>query len=135
MLVKALDIPREEELTLTGYEDETPQWLKPYLAAAVRSGLTAGLPQQEVFGADTPITGAEAAVMLQNALDLKVPVPEETEVAGEGSGTLPVWAEASLKALSQEGFTLDANAALTRGQASLVLYQAVQMKNTSVFAS
>ena len=42
MLVKALDIPREEELTLTGYEDETPLWLKPYLAAAVRSGLTAG---------------------------------------------------------------------------------------------
>ena len=72
--------------------------------------------------------------MLQNALDLKVPVPEEAEVAGEESGTLPVWAEASLKALSQEGFTLDANAALTRGQASLVLYQAVQMKNTSVFA-
>ena len=134
MLVKALDIPQEEELTLTGYDDETPQWLKPYLAAAVRSGLTAGLPEQEVFDADTPITGAEAAVMLQNALDLKVPVPEETEAAGEESSTLPVWAEASLKALSHEGFTLDAAAALTRGQASMVLYQAVQMKNTSVFA-
>ena len=134
MLVKALDIPQEEELTLTGYEDETPQWLKPYLAAAVRSGLTAGLPEQEAFGADTPITGAEAAVMLQNALDLKVPVPEETEAAGEETSTLPVWAAASLKALSEEGFTLDATAALTRGQASMVLYRAVQMKNTSVFA-
>ena len=135
MLVKALDIPREEELTLTGYEDETPQWLKPYLAAAVRSGLTAGLPEQEAFGADTPITGAEAAVMLQNALDLKVPMPEETEAAGEETASLPVWAEASLSALAQEGLALDATAVLTRGQASMVLYQAVQMKNTSVFAS
>ena len=134
MLVKALDMEAEDATLLNAYEDEIPRWLQPYLAAAVRSGLTAGLPEQDAFGADTSITGAEAAVMLQNALDLKVPAPAETEAAAEEEGTLPVWAESSLKALSQEGFDLDANAVLTRGDASMVLYQAVQRKNTSVFA-
>ena len=69
MLVKALDIPVDEEVTRTGYTDEVPQWLKPYLAAAVRSGLTDGLENQQVFGADTPITAAEADVLLKNALN------------------------------------------------------------------
>ena len=69
MLVKALDIPVDEEVTQTGYTDEVPQWLKPYLAAAVRSGLTDGLENQQVFGADTPITAAEADVLLKNALN------------------------------------------------------------------
>lgn len=69
MLVKALDIPTDAEITYTGYTDEIPQWLQPYLAAAMRSGLTAGLPDQKVFGAQQPITGEEAVVMLQNALE------------------------------------------------------------------
>lgn len=66
MLVKTLDIPREEEISCPGYE-EAPSWLKPYLAAAIRSGLTAGV---ETIRADAAITGAEAAVMLENALDV-----------------------------------------------------------------
>lgn len=69
MLVKALDIPVDEELTQTGYTDDTPEWLQPYLAAAVRSGLTDGLENQQVFGQDTPITAAEADVLLKNALN------------------------------------------------------------------
>ena len=52
MLVKTLDIPVDEGLVYTGYTDEVPQWLQPYLAAAVRSGLTAGLEHPEVFGAE-----------------------------------------------------------------------------------
>ena len=69
MLVKALDIPVDEELTQTGYTDHTPKWLQPYLAAAVRSGLTEGLENQQVFEPDSPITAAEADVMLKNALN------------------------------------------------------------------
>ena len=71
MLVKTLDIPVEEGLVYTGYTDEVPQWLQPYLAAAVRSGLTAGLEHPEVFDAGAIITTAEAAVMVANGLDLK----------------------------------------------------------------
>jgi len=132
MLVKALDIPAEEDTALTGYADEIPVWLQPYLAAAVRSGLTAGLPEQEVFGADTPITGAEAAVMLQNALDLTVSRQEDAETAAES--TLPVWAETAMNALSDSGMTLEAEAVLTRGETARILYQAVKMNSKSVFA-
>ena len=132
MLVKALDIPAEEDTALTGYTDEIPVWLQPYLAAAVRSGLTAGLPEQEVFCADTPITGAEVAVMLQNALDLAVSRTEDTETAAES--TLPVWADSALTTLSDNGFDLDAETVLTRGEAAQILYQAVKLNSKSVFA-
>ena len=99
MLVKALEIPTEETLAVTGYTDETPVWLQPYLTAAVRSGLTAGLPSQETFGADIPITRAEAHTMLCNALDesLQTGAPE----AEDGP--------------------------LTRAEASLLLYQAAKL--------
>lgn len=114
MLVKTLELPKEE-VTLTGYTDDIPQWLLPYVAAAVRSGLTAGLPDQETFGAEKPITGAEAAVMVQNALDLKA--------AGEEKEEVPAWAEYALRAVEEAGLTLDADAPLTRAQAAELMYQ------------
>lgn len=114
MLVKTLELPKEE-LTVTGYTDDIPLWLKPYVAAAVRSGLTAGLPNQETFGADIPITGAEAAVMVSNALDLKA--------AGEEKEEVPAWAEYALRAVEESGLTLDADLPLTRGEAAELMYQ------------
>ena len=114
MLVKTLELPKEE-LSLTGYSDDIPQWLRPYVAAAVRSGLTAGLPDQDIFGADIPITGAEAAVMVNNALDLKA--------AGENNEEVPAWAEYALRAMREVGLTLDADSPLTRAQAAELMYQ------------
>lgn len=125
MLVKALEIPPEEDAALTGYTDEIPQWLQPYLAAAVRAGLTAGLPEQEAFGADTPITGAEAAVMLQNALDLRVSVSETPDA--------PVWAESALTAMNSNGLDLNAQDTLTRGETAQLLYQASKLRQVTTF--
>jgi len=129
MLVKALEIPTEESIALTGYTDEIPGWLQPYLAAAVRSGLTANLPSQSTFGADTVITGAEAAVMLQNALDLKTPALEQT--SSEGDSVIPAWASAALNALQANGISLS-EAPLTRNQAADTLYRCVQLKRTGL---
>lgn len=123
MLVKALDIPVDEGLTYTGCTDEVPEWLQPYLAAAMRAGLTAGLPNQEAFGADEVITGAEVCVMLQNALDL----PWQQETGAETDSGLPDWAAAAVSAVHSGGFTLDANAPVTRAEVAQVLYQAVQL--------
>ena len=128
MLVKALEIPVESEVSATGYED-APGWLQPYLAAALRAGLTAGLPDQEAFGCHAPISGAEAAVMLQNALDLTADRATDSPL----DDTIPVWAESSLTALSDNGLELSANETLTRGDTAMLLYQAVQMQETSVF--
>lgn len=123
MLVKALDIPVDEGLTYTGCTDEIPGWLQPYLAAAMRAGLTAGLPNQEAFGADEVITGAEVCVMLQNALDL----PWQQQTGAETASELPDWAAASVRAVQSSGFALDASAPLTRAEAAQILYQAAQL--------
>ena len=72
MVMQLLQIPVEDRAEYTGMAQDAPDWLKPYLAAAVRSGLLAGMPESQTFGAEEPITGAEAAVILQNALDLPV---------------------------------------------------------------
>lgn len=126
MLVKTLDIPAEEEVQFTGYTDEIPLWLQPYLTAAVRSGLTAGLPDQETFGADAPITGAEAAVMLQNALDLRIPMPESNAEAlsREELLAVPAWAAVAMTTLEEHGLSMTADAPLTRGEAAQILYRA-----------
>ena len=138
MLVKALEIPVEEDAEFTGYTDEVPSWLRPYLAAAVRSGLTAGLPEGDVFGAETAITGAEAAVMLQNALDLTAAdglaedvAAEEEELSADGEAAVPVWAESALTVMAGNGFAFGGKTALTREEAALCLYRAVQLADSA----
>lgn len=120
MLVNALEIPVEESLTTTGYTDEIPLWLQPYLAAAVRSGLTAGLPDQQTFGAGVPITGAEVSVLLTNALDLTPGL----QTADQADSDIPVWAQDSVMAAVNGGFRLNALQPVTREEAALLLYQA-----------
>ena len=99
MLVKALEIPVEEDLSCAGYGEEAPGWLQPYVAAAMRAGVTAGLTDRESFQADTAITAAEAEAMVRIALD------GETEETFSSSGDQP----------------------LTRGQAARMLYRAAKM--------
>ena len=118
MAVKLLNIPVDATASFTGYTDETPGWLKPYLTAALRAGLTAGLPASETFGAAEVITGAEAAVMLQNAMDLTI----STAVA-ELDASVPDWAVNAVTAMSDNGVEVFAAAELTRGQAAQLLYQ------------
>ena len=122
MLVGALEIPLDREAEYTGYTDSVPTWLRPYLAAAMRSGLTAGWPQGSEFGADEPITGAEAAVMIQNALDLTVATVAVDEA-------VPAWAQQALSVLENHGIRLDAAAVLTRADAALVMYRVSQLKS------
>jgi len=118
MLVRALEIPVEDEALYTGFADDAPGWLKPYLAAAMRSGLTASWPHGDKFGANEPITGKEAALLLQNALDL--PVTTAAEASEEP------WADAAVAALAENGIALDASS-MTRAQVADALYRAKQL--------
>ena len=133
MAVKVLDIPLEEE-DLSAISADVPLWLKPYVGAALRSGLLEGWPETQTgsFEADQPITGAEAAVMLQNALDLtrQNALPEQDQI--------PVWAADSLAVMAENGIALAYDQPLTRGQTAKVLYQvsalALTAPGTAVFA-
>lgn len=118
MLVKSLDIEVDEKAAYTGFTDEIPSWLKPYLAAALRSGITADWPHGEVFGANEPISGMEAAVLIQNALDLTV-----TTVAGKDEDSaIPSWAVTAMNAMADHGLEVTAGT-LTRAQAAKLLYK------------
>ena len=127
MVINALDIPTEND-TYAAISPDTPLWLKPYLAAAMRSGLTDNLPEKETggFGAYDPITGAEAALILQNALDLSVSQQADDAVqtcTDDNQSQLPAWAENSLQAMAENGISLAAEEALTRSDVALLMYR------------
>ena len=129
MMVKALDIPVEKDAEFTGYTDEVADWLKPYLAAAMRSGLTAGVKTMEsgAFGADESITWAEAAMMLQNAMDLSVTTAVVEEELSEEELEY-VWAMEAVMAMQDNGVEVSAPEILTRAQVAHILYQVSKLK-------
>ena len=120
MVVKVLDIPLEgaDESQMPA---DAPQWLKPYLAAAQRSGLLTDLETAADY--QEGITGAEVAVILQNALDLTVSSDVLAAQQTADGEDVPTWAAASLTVMEQNGVALQANAPLTRADAACVLYQ------------
>lgn len=125
MLIQTLEIPMDH-VSNAGVPEDTPDWLKPYLSAAMRSGLLAGWEETETgsFMADQPITGAEAAVMLQNALDLSVSQQALETAQTEQAEDVPAWAVVSLLAMEENGIPFAPAAAVTRAEAAQALYQA-----------
>ncbi len=125
MLVKALEIPVDSGAAYTGYDD-VPGWLQPYLSAAIRSGLTQGLEPRETFDPYAPITGTEAAVMVQNALELS---GGDRAVFGTDSA-IPTWAQSAVAALAEHEILLDEET-LTRADAAQMLYQVACLADTA----
>ena len=129
MLVKTLDIPAEESSSVIA--QDAPDWLKPYLTAAMRAGLMDRLPEKETGAWDLqqPICGAEAAVMVQNALALSVSeesLETDTPVMQENDA-VPAWAATSLTILADNGIHLSPMESLSRGDIACLLYQTGQL--------
>ena len=122
MTMKALGLAGDENAESTGFEDQCPGWLKPYLAAAQRSGLVRGYATETgaEIRANDPITGAEAASMVSLALDLPSAVISEDR-------ELPVWAATALATVNDSGIAFSNTDTVTRAQAANALYQAVQV--------
>ena len=113
MLVNLLEIPVEEV--------DAPQWVQPYLDAAIRSGLVSGW-EPESFQMNEAVTGAETAVALQNALDLSA---GHEEISYEEE--VPAWAATSLAVMAANGLRLEAEAPVSRGEMAGILYQVSRM--------
>lgn len=125
MAMKLEDIPVDAELTVSGFADaeDSPAWVQPYLASAMRRGIISGEPGESgaVFRPNDAITGREAAVILQNIL--KLPVSAAAFRPSEGA-----WSAAAIQALSDAGISLSApEQPLTRIEAACLLYQAAQL--------
>ena len=123
MLVQALGLPVEETATNTGFSDDVPSWLRPYLAAAQRAGLMENWQEGDVFGAEKPMTGAQAAVLMQNALQLPT-------AAVSTEDAYPEWAASAMATMAENGIVLQ-EMAMTRAQAAMALYRAAKMAATA----
>ena len=97
MLVGALELELDQKVTATGFSDDCAPWLKPYLAAAMRSGLLTGWMEEETFQADAVITGREAAAMIQNALELSEPLVLSDENLTRGEAAQVIYQVSQLK--------------------------------------
>ncbi len=126
--------PDDAQLT-SGFADEgeTPQWMRPYIVAALRTGVVSGVNSNHglVFRPGANLTTAEAAVMLQNVLRL----PEAKEAAGfAGDEAVPTWAAGAMEALFGAGVPVqgaDSMTTVTRRTAARLLYAAAQLQEES----
>lgn len=121
MAMELKGVPVDDTLTVSGFADaeEAAAWMQPYLACAMRRGLVSGESTEAglMFRPNDPVTGQEAAVMLQNLLRLPI-TAAVIPSAGES------WAAASLQALSEAGVFMSApEAPLTRSDAAQLLRQ------------
>lgn len=120
MAMDLLDVEVTEDLTVSGFTDaqEAPAWMQPYLAAAMRCGMISGEVRDGclVFRPNDAVTVEEAAVMLQNLLDLPV---SAAAIESESS----FWAADAVQALSEAGLALEMpRELLTRVEAAKLLY-------------
>ena len=124
MLMETLELPVDHGVTETGFLDDAPLWLKPYLAAALRSGMITGYPVEggTEFRPDAPLIGRDAAVMVRNVLDFSVPT------AVEADGTIAAWAS---KAATPELVLPEGEDTLTRADAAMLLYQISRIRSVA----
>ncbi len=127
MMSKLTGINPDDVQLTSGFadEDDTPVWMQPYVVSALRAGIINGVTTEAglEFQPSANLTGAEAAVMLQNTLHLPI---GELEVS-DFENSIPVWAESAVESLAVCGFPMDiANCTedLTRRDAARLLYAA-----------
>ena len=129
MAMHLLDCAPEEAALTSGFADETdtPQWMRPYIVSALRSGVVSGAATEAgvFFRPSEALTHAEAAVMVQGLM--KLPQPDTQAVfSQEAEETVPAWAQDAVAALTAAGFTVELAAAespMTRLEAAQLLYQ------------
>ena len=133
MVMKLVDADASSSQMTSGFADEaqTPGWLKPYLTAALRNGMISGIAAEDgvVFQAAADMTKAEAAVMLQNILQLPSSETQAVFSVQEGA-VIPTWAAEAAAALSQAGFELEIlseHDPMTRRDAARLLYHVNQL--------
>ncbi len=126
--------PDDAEMT-SGFADEsaTPQWMRPYIVSALRAGVISGVNSEDglVFRPASNLTEAEAAVMLQNVLQL--PEARETAAFLAAEEAVPTWAAGAVGALSDAGIPVDCDdcmGSMTRRDVANLLYAVSQLRES-----
>ncbi|MCQ2421015.1 MAG: Ig-like domain-containing protein [Clostridia bacterium] len=133
MTMQLLGTQKDDAALTSGFADEeqTPNWMRPFIVSALRNGMITGVNSENglVFRPQAALTRAEAAVMLQNILEL--PKSDSRSVFSSIDETaVPVWAADAVDALSNAGIEitrLDAAEPITRLEAGRLLYKAWEL--------
>ena len=129
MVMDAAGLEALEDVERTGFADDgiIETWAKPYVASALKSGLIQGSLDgegQAVFRGSETVTAAEAAVLLDRALQIT-----DVDTQTFASADAPAWAAQSAANLSTCGM-LDSGTSLgtqlTRGEAAQLLCAALE---------
>lgn len=136
MAMGVVNAKADDSLMTTGFadEDDTPGWLQPYIVSALADGMISGTRGEDGirFMPQADLTKAEAAVMLQNILQLPTSTSQAVG-AFDQEGAIPAWASEAAAALSASGISLEVtveNESLTRRDAARVLYQVSRILET-----
>ena len=130
MVMDAAGLEALEGVERTGFADDEAieTWAKPYVSSALKSGLIQGSLDesgQAVFRGSETVTTAEAAVLLDRALQIT-----DVDAQTFASADAPAWAAQSAANLSTCG-VLDSGASLgtqlTRGEAAQLLCSALEL--------
>lgn len=116
-----------EGVTLTGFADDDaiPTWAKGAVSAALKAGVVQGSRDENgapVFGAGNPISRAEAAVMLDNLLDIT-----DVPTAVFSAGTAGHWASQAAANLSASGIIRAENTGAAQLANTLTVADAAEM--------
>ena len=129
MVMDTAGLEALEDVERTGFADDgiIETWAKPYVASALKSGLIQGSLDgegQAVFRGGETVTAAEAAVLLDRALQVT-----DVDAQTFASADAPAWAAQSAANLSTCGM-LDGGTSLgtqlTRGEAAQLLCAALE---------
>lgn len=129
MVMDTAGLEALEDVERTGFADDgiIETWAKPYVASALKSGLIQGSLDgegQAVFRGSETVTAAEAAVLLDRALQVT-----DVDAQTFASADAPAWAAQSAANLSTCGM-LDGGTSLgtqlTRGEAAQLLCAALE---------
>ena len=133
--VADLAMPTAAVSTGLSDDDSIPAWSRGYVAAGILSGVVEGSDDgsgNRVFRADSTITRAEAAAILDRCLSL---TDDGREMAFSDSGAVPAWAAQSVVNCAANGLlpvfsdnTVRPLEAVTREDAAVMLYEMLNRK-------
>ena len=138
MMMDTFDLTPTDETLSTGFADEaeTPVWMQPYVAAALRSGLITGVRSGAgmVYRPEAQLTRAEAAVLVNGILGLEG--DEAQTVFAPEQEAVPAWAAEDLSALCTAALMQpgDPAAAVTRREAARLLYAASRFVSSDAYS-
>lgn len=136
--VTELALPTASVGTGLSDNDTIPVWAQPYVAAAITSGVVVGEQDgsgNRIFRAEDSITRAEAAAIIDRALDL----PDDgREMAFSDTETVPAWAAQYVVNVTAAQVlpvfsdnTVRCNTAVTREDAVQMIYQMLEYQENN----